>query len=204
MVSTNVFVDYGMFTASAFNAVFREGEIPQTSMSDDTGAGPINSSTSIPSSGPRPFSGFPGRAAAGIGVGVALGILSLSSFGFFLYHRRSRRQNRQQQQGTMEEPSDGYRAELHNEHKLEIQDGTVAARELDTPHKLDCVVTDSVEPVEVDAPEQVDVHVEADDDAPVEVDVPLDVDAPEGMDAPAELDAEEQLENAGEKLKERP
>jgi hypothetical protein len=187
-----VFVDYGIFTASAFNAVFREGEIPQTSMSDDTGAGPINSSTSIPSSGPRPFSGFSGRAAAGIGVGVALGILSLSSFGFFLSYRRSRRQKRQQQQGTMEEPSDEYRAELHNEHKLEIHDGTVAARELDTPHKLDRVVTDSVEPVEMDTPEQVDVHVEADDDAPVEA------------DAPAELDAEEQLENAGEKLKERP
>ena len=184
-----------MFTASAFNVVFRQGEIPQTSMSDNTGAGPVNSSTSIPSSDPRSSSGFSGRAAAGIGVGAALGMLLLSSFGFFLYHRRSRRQ-KPQQQGTMEEPSDEYRAELHSEHKLEIHDGTVAASELNTPHKLYCVATDSVEPVEADTPEKVDVHVE--------LDVPLELDAPEGLNATAELSGEERLENAGEILKERP
>jgi hypothetical protein len=234
-VSTNIFVEYGMFTARAFNAVFRQGEIPQTLMSDNTGgipqtsdnteAGPVKSSASIPSSGPQPFGGVSERTAAGIGIGAALGVLSLSGFGFLLCHRRSRRRKRQQQ-ATIEEPSDELRTELHNDHKVEMYDETVAARELDTPHKLDCVVIDSAEPVELDVPVEVEVPEKVDTpegvevperlevleevDAPVELDAPEEpggpenVDTPEGMDAPAELDTEERLDHAGEILKKGP
>jgi hypothetical protein len=189
-VNTSISVDFGYFQAEVFQAVFRQGEIPeQTSMSSNTGGEVVYPFTNIPSPSLRPSSGFSERAAAGIGVGAALGVLSLSSFGFFLYRRRSRLQKRQQQ-GTIEEPSDEYRAELHNEHKVEMHDETVAAKELDTPDKLDCVVIDSAEPVELDVP--------------VEVEVPEKMETPEGMDAPAELDTEERLDLAGEILKEQP
>ena len=177
----STFVDFGFLIALPFSASFRQEELPQTSMSSNTGGGPVHSSTTIPYSGPNPSIGLSERAVAGIGVGAALGVLSLSGFGFLLCHRRSRRR-KCQQQGTLE-PSDECIAELHNEHKVEMHDETVAAKELDTPHKLDYVVMDSVEPVELDALETVDT--------------------PEELDAPDHRE-EDQLEHAGDILEELP
>lgn len=180
----STFVDFGFLIALPFSASFRQEELPQTSMSSNTGGGPVHSSTTIPYSGPNPSIGLSERAVAGIGVGAALGVLSLSGFGFLLCHRRSRRR-KCQQQGTLE-PSDECIAELHNEHKVEMHDETVAAKEMDTPDKAVCVVGNSASPGEMDAPAEVDASVEL--DTHVKLDVPVEMDAPDRLHAPAKPD----------------
>jgi hypothetical protein len=67
-----------------------------------------------------------------------------------------------------------------------MYDDTVAARELDTPHELDCVMIDSAEAVELNAPVESDAFVEV---AHEKLDVPVEPDAHEEVDASAELDA---------------
>lgn len=69
---------------------------------------------------------------------------------------------------------------------METYDDTAAARELDTPHELDCVMIDSAEAVELDAPVESDALVEV---AHEKLDVPVEPDVHEEVDASAELDA---------------
>ena len=145
-----------------------------------------------------PSSGLSKRVAAGIGVGAGLGMLSLSAFGFFLYHRRLRRQKRPQQD-AIEEPSNEYRAELQHEHRVELQDDTVAARELETPGKVVCEVDNSASAVEMNA--LVEGETPAEVDAPAELDTPVKLDVPAEPDLP-DPEEGEQLEHTGDTLEE--
>lgn len=183
-VSTDTYVKYGTWRARPFLAVFKQEEIPN-SISSNTGDGLVHSSTGSDSDpidmnhGLLPSSGLSIRVVAGIGVGAGLGMLFLSALGFFLYHRRSRRQ-KHQQRGTIEEPSNEYKSELHHEHRVELQDETVPAGELDTPDKAVCVIDNSASPVEMDAPGELT--------SPRELDVPKELDALEEPNAPEKPD----------------
>lgn len=141
----------GTLSASPFGVHFKQEELTQTSANATSGGTSSGTGNSTSPDDVLSSSALSTRAKAGIGVGATFGVLLLVALGFFLYHRRVRRQKHQEQGVTPDWLSNEHKAELHLEtYKAELRNGTVQLKELSATQKVSYLEVNPTAPAELE------------------------------------------------------